>query len=186
MCECGQFYWRSLIRNQSLIRVSDNLHFPSIIAVELSEYDVCHMLDWLIMMTSSNETFLALLALCEGQIHRLSVDSSHNGQWRETSMFSLISATTNGWPNNRCVGDLRRHPGHYDTTVMTQAKISLTIQSLYDKYDKKCLRTTRIFLPGSRFAIIVYLTLIIGVLSHSWPSVGCNYSPMLLLQLRLS
>ena len=125
--QCGQFYWRSWIRNQSLIRVSDNLHFPSIIAVELSEYDVCHMLDWLIMMTSSDETFLALLALCEGRIHRPSVDSSHNGQWRETSMFSLISATTNGWPNNRCVGDLRRHPGHYDATVMTQAKISLTI-----------------------------------------------------------
>ena len=34
-------------------------------------------------------------------------------------MFSLISAWTNGWVNNRDAGDLRRHRVHYDVTVMT-------------------------------------------------------------------
>ena len=40
------------------------------------------------------------------------------GQWRGALMFSLISAWTTGWVNNRNAGDLRRHPAHYDVTVM--------------------------------------------------------------------
>ena len=39
-------------------------------------------------------------------------------QWRGALIFSLISAWTNGWTNNRDAGDLRRHHAHYDVTVM--------------------------------------------------------------------
>ena len=48
------------------------------------------------------------------EIHRSPVDSPHKGQWRGALMFSLISAWTNGWLNNRNAGDLRRHRAHYD------------------------------------------------------------------------
>ena len=48
------------------------------------------------------------------EIHRSPVDSPHKGQWRGVLMFSLISAWTNGWLNNRNAGDLRRHRAHYD------------------------------------------------------------------------
>ena len=51
-------------------------------------------------------------------IHRSPVNSPHKGQWRGALMFSLISAWTNGWVNNRDAGDLRRHRVHYDVTVM--------------------------------------------------------------------
>ena len=52
-------------------------------------------------------------------IHRSPMDSPHKGQWRGALMFSLICAWINGWVNNREAGDLRRHPDHYDVTVMT-------------------------------------------------------------------
>ena len=42
----------------------------------------------------------------------------HQGQWRATSMFSLICAWTNGWANNQDAGGVRRHGAHYDVTVM--------------------------------------------------------------------
>ena len=51
-------------------------------------------------------------------IHRSSVNSPHKDQWRGALMFSLISAWTNGWINNRKAGDLRRHRAHYDVTLM--------------------------------------------------------------------
>ena len=50
-------------------------------------------------------------------IHRSPVDSLHKGQCRGALVVSLICAWTNGWPNNRDAGDLRRHRGHYDVTV---------------------------------------------------------------------
>ena len=52
-------------------------------------------------------------------IHRSTVNSSHQGQWRGALMFSLICARINGWVNNREAGDLRRHRCHYDVIVMT-------------------------------------------------------------------
>ena len=51
-------------------------------------------------------------------IHRLPVNSPHNGHWRGTLMFSLICAWINGSVNNREAGDLRRHRAHYDVIVM--------------------------------------------------------------------
>ena len=46
-------------------------------------------------------------------IHRSQVNSPHEGQWRGSFMFSLISAWTNGWANHREAGHLRHHRGHY-------------------------------------------------------------------------
>ena len=63
------------------------------------------------------EPFSALLALCAGN-SPVPVNSLHKGQWRGALMFSLICAWINGWVNNREAGDLRRHCGHYDVTVM--------------------------------------------------------------------
>ena len=66
------------------------------------------------------ETFSALLALCAG---KLPVNSPHKGQWRGELMFSLICAWTNGWVNNRAVGDLRRHHAHYDVIVVVHVSL---------------------------------------------------------------
>ena len=56
------------------------------------------------------------------------VNSTHKGQWRGALMFSLFSAWTNGWVNNRNTDDLRRYRTHYDGTVMSfQASISITV-----------------------------------------------------------
>ena len=63
------------------------------------------------------ETFSTLLALCAGNSPVL-VNSPHKGQWRWALMFSLICVWINDWVNNREVGDLRRHRGHYDVNVM--------------------------------------------------------------------
>ena len=51
-------------------------------------------------------------------IHRSPVNSPHKGQWRGALMFSLICVWIKGWVNNREAGDLRRHRGHYDVSVM--------------------------------------------------------------------
>ena len=55
-------------------------------------------------------------------IHRSPVNSPHKGQWRGALMFSLIAVWTIGWVNNRDAGDLRRHPAHYDVTVMFMSR----------------------------------------------------------------
>ena len=51
-------------------------------------------------------------------IHWSPVNSPHKGQWRGSLMFSFIYAWTYDWVNNREAGELRRHRGHYDVTVM--------------------------------------------------------------------
>ena len=58
-------------------------------------------------------------------IHRWPVDSPHRGQWRGALMFSFICICTNGWANNRGVGDLRRHCAYYDVTVMITTACAL-------------------------------------------------------------
>ena len=70
------------------------------------------------------ETFSALLALCAVN-SPVPVSSPHKGQWRGALMFSLISVWINGWVNNREAGDLRRHRGHYDVTVMSRCCLGL-------------------------------------------------------------
>ena len=60
----------------------------------------------------------------------------HKGQWRRVLMFSLISASTNGWAKHRDVGDLWRHRAHYDVTVMNnqaiwQQNVNWTFRSLW-------------------------------------------------------
>ena len=51
-------------------------------------------------------------------IHRSPAKFLHKGQWRGALMFSLISVWINDWVNNREVGNLRPHRGHYDVIVM--------------------------------------------------------------------
>ena len=63
------------------------------------------------------ETFARYWPFVRG-IHRSAVNSPHKGQWRGTSMFSLICALIDGWVNNREASDLRRHRAHYDVIVM--------------------------------------------------------------------
>ena len=58
-------------------------------------------------------------------IHRSPVDSPHNGQLYGGLMFSLISAWTNGWANNRDAVELRRHPAHYDVNVVIKWGITV-------------------------------------------------------------
>ena len=64
------------------------------------------------MMTSSNATFSALLALCAGN-SRWPVISPHKGHW----CFLQSAPWINGWVNNRDVGDLKRQRAHYDVIV---------------------------------------------------------------------
>ena len=51
-------------------------------------------------------------------IHRSPVNFAHKGQWRGALMFFLICVWINVWVNNGEAGDLRRHRGHCDVTVM--------------------------------------------------------------------
>ena len=63
------------------------------------------------------ETFSALLALCAGNSPVTREFPSQRPVTR-SFIFSLICAWINGWVNNLEAGDLRRHRGHYDITVM--------------------------------------------------------------------
>ena len=64
-------------------------------------------------------------------------------QWRGALMFSLISAWTNGWVNNRDAYDLRRHRAHFDVIVMIRCNpkrtpwyrvIFYTVKSVYNDH----------------------------------------------------
>ena len=63
------------------------------------------------------ETFSALLALCVGN-PPVPLNFPHKGQWCGALKFSLIWAWIKDGVNNREVGDLRRHRGHYDVNIM--------------------------------------------------------------------
>ena len=54
-----------------------------------------------------------------GGIHRLPVDSPHEGQWCSALTFSLICTWTKGWANNRDASDLWCHCTHYDITAIS-------------------------------------------------------------------
>ena len=60
------------------------------------------------------ETFSVLLAICAG-------NSSVPGEFAQrpvTRSFDVICEWINGWVNSREAGDLRRHRGHHDVSVM--------------------------------------------------------------------
>ena len=70
-------------------------------------------------------------------IHRSPVNSPHKGQWRGALMFSLIYARIKGRVNNDEAVDLRRHRAHYDVTVMTLSKLTMSIpiwRAIYTNY----------------------------------------------------
>ena len=72
------------------------------------------------MMTSSNGTYSALLAIGAGN---LPVTGKFPAQRPVTGSFdvSLICVWTDSWANNGTAGDLRRYRAHYDVIVMTTA-----------------------------------------------------------------
>ena len=81
-------------------------HFPGIIHINLiaigedtGSVELAHNTH-IPMMTSSRETFSALLAICAGN-SPWPVNSPHKGQWGGALMFSLICVWINGWVNNR-------------------------------------------------------------------------------------
>ena len=65
-------------------------------------------------------------------IHWSPVNSPHKGQLRGALVFSLICAWKNDCVNNHEAGDLRRHRGHYDVTLMF-----MLVYELHDKCDIK-------------------------------------------------
>ena len=58
-------------------------------------------------------------------IHWSLMNSPQKGQWHGALVFSLISAWTNGWANDRDAGDLQRHCAHYDVTVMRYVALDI-------------------------------------------------------------
>ena len=82
------------------------------------------------------ETFSVLLALC-ARNHGSPVNSPHKGLWRGALMFSLICVWRYDWVNNRVVGELRRHHGHYDVTVMFSPFLINLDRKLRDGLNKR-------------------------------------------------
>ena len=70
------------------------------------------------MMTSSDGNIFPLLALC-AENSPVTGEFPHTGQWRGALMLPVICTWMNSWTNNREVGDLGRHRGHYDVTIMS-------------------------------------------------------------------
>ena len=67
------------------------------------------------------ETFSALLAFCAGNSP---VPGEFPSQRPSTRSFDVFfDLRLNSWVNNRDAGDLRRHRGHYDVTVMEAGQI---------------------------------------------------------------
>ena len=91
-------------------RCGDIIYFLTEITME-----ICHYIHT--MMTSSNGNIFHVTGPLCGEFTRPG-DSPHKGQWRGALMFSLICARMSDWVNNREAGDLRRHRGHYDVSVM--------------------------------------------------------------------
>ena len=60
-------------------------------------------------------------------IHRSTVNSPHNSQWRGALMFLWCAPWINGWVNNREAGDLRRHRTHYDVIGMLPRAHELSV-----------------------------------------------------------
>ena len=76
------------------------------------------------MMTSSNGTIFRVTGPLCGEF------TGHKGQWRGALMFSLICVWIHDWVNNGEAGDLRRHRGHYDVTVMHHDSCTTILTSL--------------------------------------------------------
>ena len=83
-------------------------------------------------MTSSNGTFSALPAPCEGNAP---ITGGFPSQRPVTRSFDVLFylRLKNGWANNCHAGDLRRHCAHFDVTVMMKIyQVHLGIQFLFE------------------------------------------------------
>ena len=73
------------------------------------------------MMTSSMETFPALLAICAGNSPVTGEFPTQRPWWSELWCFLWAVPWINGWVDNREAGDSRRHRAHYDVIEISQA-----------------------------------------------------------------
>ena len=96
------------------------------------------------------EIFSTLLA---PWVVNLPVSSLHKGQYNFDVFFDLL--LKNDWVNNRDAGDLRRHPDHYDVTVMY------------------CLQAVDLFMVFY-VATYIFLTSLRPCLAHLAPFVVCR------------
>ena len=74
------------------------------------------------------ESFSALLAFVRGEFTG-PCEFPAQRPVTQSFDFSLICVWINDWVNNREAGDLRRHRGHYDVTVM-QSQRSLRVDNI--------------------------------------------------------
>ena len=149
------------------------------------------------MMTSSNETFSALLASCEGN-PPVSDGYLHKGPPRGALMSSLIYTWINVWVNNRDTGDLRHHGDYYDVIVVIQCYASLhlhphqifksrrtnvhvciwyTLAIIYSKAGWLCMRINmqcKIIHPSviSKTPIVLHVFMLFYTLLCSWTCIG--------------
>ena len=123
------------------------------------------------------ETFSALLALC-AENSPVPVNSPLKGQWRGALMFSLICIWINDRVNNREAGDLRRHRGHYDVTVMKnlsvwkQGRIVICdkVNHLCFTVDMACMaRLISTYLTNSPIDYLLFSLQYMGLYVFNWP-----------------
>ena len=74
------------------------------------------------MMTSSMETFSALLAFCARNSPVIGEFPAKRLVTRSFNVFFGQPLNKNSWVNNRDAGDLKRHCVHYDVIVMISGK----------------------------------------------------------------
>ena len=78
----------------------------------------------------------------------------HKGQWRGALLLSLICTWTNGWAIHRYAGDLRRHRGFDDVTVVLNGP-NRSIRRCYDAeecaYFMVCTEGMKLFAPWNRW-----------------------------------
>ena len=92
------------------------------------------------------ETFSAYLAFF-AENSPVPMNSPHKGQWRGALVFSLICVWLNSWLNNREVGDLRRHRGHYDVNVMSGSRCVIQWQNItYENNNEETFISSHYFI----------------------------------------
>ena len=112
-----------------------------------------------IMMTSSNRTFSALLALFAGNSPVTSEFPSQRPVTRSFDFF-FICARINGWANNRKAGDLGRHSAHYDVSVMCNQH-TVCSNELYINWCIPCNGQTEYHFISDEF-VVKYRSHLIG------------------------
>ena len=78
------------------------------------------------------ETFSALLTLCAGNSPVIGEFPAQRPVTRNFDIF-FDCAWTNGWVNNRDVGDLKRHRAYYSDIIMSAMAFQFTLDCLLNR-----------------------------------------------------